>query len=81
MRELCSRTPYETLLVSEGDAPFGQIVWGHLDVNTITCKHPNAMLTHLSRRMGENLVIIIKFHPKMAMPIRSIFLGLNAFPR
>ena len=51
--------PAQRLLVAKGDAALGQVVGGHLNINPITYKHPNAKFAHFARRPRNDLMIIL----------------------
>src|SRR5262245_48796123 len=45
-----------SLFKAVSDPSFSEIIGGHLDQNLVACKHPDAILTHPPRRMGDDLV-------------------------
>ena len=47
-------------LEPEGDAAFGQVVRGHLDVHPIASQHANAILAHLAAGVGQDHVLIVQ---------------------
>lgn len=48
------------LFVSIGDATSGEVVWGDLDLNTITGQNSNAVHSHFSGTVCEDLVPIFQ---------------------
>lgn len=52
------------LLVAKGNAPFGQVIRGHFNIDPIAHKNTNAKLAHFTRRASNDFVIILKLNPK-----------------
>src|SRR5262245_22544747 len=52
------------LLKPVSDPTFSEIIRRHLDQNLVARKHPDPVLAHSSRRMGDDLVIVLEFHPE-----------------
>src|SRR5262245_33947044 len=52
------------LLKPVSDPTFSEIIGRHLDQNLVARKHPDPVLAHSSRRMGDDLVIVLEFHPE-----------------
>jgi hypothetical protein len=53
-----------SLFKAVSDPTFSEIIGRHLDQNFVTGKHPDAVLAHASRRMGDDLVIVLEFLPE-----------------
>src|ERR1044072_7222348 len=48
-----------SLFKAVSDPSFSEIIGRHLDQNLVACKHPDAVLAHSSRRMGDDLVFVL----------------------
>jgi hypothetical protein len=59
-----ARFSLSLLLKPVSDPTFSEIIGRHLDQNLIARKHPDAVLAHSSRRMGDDLVFVLEFHPE-----------------
>ena len=58
----CERS--ECLLEAIGDAALGQIVGRHLDQHLVARQHADAVLAHLARGMGDDLVVVLELDAK-----------------
>src|ERR1700678_3353734 len=47
-----------------GDAPFGEVIRGHLDHHLVAGEHADAVLAHLARGMGDDLMAILQEDPE-----------------
>lgn len=56
--------PRPGLFEAECDPTLGEVVWGHLDINTVAGQNADAVLAHFAAGMGQNNVLIIKFDAK-----------------
>src|SRR5579883_2422361 len=52
------------LFEAEGDAPLGEVVGRHLDIDAVACEDPDPVLAHLARGMGQDLMLVIELHAK-----------------
>src|SRR6185437_11693521 len=52
------------LLKAVSDPTFSEIIGRHLDQNLVARKHPDAVLAHSPRRMGDDLVFVLELHPE-----------------
>ena len=48
------------LFVAVGDSPSGQVVSRNLDLNAVSGKNTDVMLTHFAAQMAENFVSIVQ---------------------
>ena len=55
---------FRRLFESKSDPALGQIVRGHFDVDPVTGQHPDPVLAHLARGMGQNLVLVFQHDTK-----------------
>src|SRR4051812_18084088 len=47
------------LLETVGDAALGQVIGRHLDQHLVACQDADAVLAHLARGVGDDLVIVL----------------------
>src|SRR5262245_34227160 len=59
-----SELPPMSLFEAVRNPSLSEIIGRHLDQNLIAGKHPDPVLAHPSRRMGDDLVIVLEFHPE-----------------
>jgi hypothetical protein len=59
-----ARKNLSLLLKPVSDPTFSEIIGRHLDQNLVARKHPDTVLAHSSRRMGDDLVIVLELHPE-----------------
>src|SRR5689334_4159507 len=53
-----------SLFKAISDPSFSEIIRRHLDQNLVARKHPDAVLAHSPRRMGDDLVFVLELHPE-----------------
>ena len=58
--------------------PLRHIVRRHLDRHLVALQDSNAVLAHLTRRVGKNLVSVFEFHLNMAFGNTSVTVPLNS---
>jgi len=54
------------LFVAVGDSPSGQVVSRNLDLNAVSGKNTDVMLTHFAAQMAENFVSIVQLDAEVA---------------
>ena len=59
-----ARQNMSLLLKPVSDPTFSEIIGCHLDQNLVARKHPDTVLAHSSRRMGDDLVFVLELHPE-----------------
>src|SRR5512144_920793 len=59
-----SGPPPLSLFEAVRNPSLSEIIGRHLDQNLVAGKHPDPVLAHPSRRMGDDLVIVLEFHPE-----------------
>jgi hypothetical protein len=59
-----SELPPTSLFEAVRNPSLSEIIGRHLDQNLVAGKHPDPVLAHPSRRMGDDLVIVLEFHPE-----------------
>src|SRR5262249_46459003 len=61
-----TRVPRGTSSDSVDDSPAGYVVGRHLDTDTVSGSHADAVATHPARRIVDERLAVIEHHPKLA---------------
>src|SRR4029079_3276144 len=59
-----SGLPPMSLFEAVRNPSLSEIIGCHLDQNLVAGKHPDPVLAHPSRRMGDDLVFVLELHPE-----------------
>src|SRR4029078_6820798 len=59
-----SELPPRSLFEAVRNPSLSEIIGCHLDQNLVAGKHPDPVLAHPSRRMGDDLVFVLELHPE-----------------
>src|SRR5258706_14062760 len=59
-----ARAPERALLEAVGDPTLAEVVGSHLDQHLVAGQHADAVLAHLARGVGDDLVFVFQFHPE-----------------